>query len=189
MTRPRALLLQFDASLDDAKGRKELRDGLSAVQQIGDTLWVANDESSTLERLLLKGARAAGHVQYPLAGLLDLPTGGDLGADAPEIDIEGIDAAGGYLWLVGSHSLKRCKPDPEDDDADADAIKLLAGTKQDANRFLLARIPLAEDEGIALLRKTPDSPPALLVVYDSPAPSRQVGASGLRADVFALRGR
>lgn len=44
-------------------------------------------------------------------------------------------------------------------------------------------------EGIALLRKTPDSLPALLVVYDSPAPSRQVGASGLRADVFALRGR
>lgn len=151
MTRPRTLMLEFQASLDDAKGHKELRDGLSAVHQVGGTLWVANDESSTLERLMLSGSRADGHVQYALADLLDLPTGGDLGVDAPEIDIEGMEAAGGYLWVVGSHSLKRGKPDPEDDVVDA--VKCLATTEQDANRFLLARIPLVKDKGVPVLAR------------------------------------
>lgn len=147
----KTLLLEFQPSLDDAKGRKELRDGLSAVLQVGGTLWVANDESSTVERLVLQGRRAAGHVQFALADLLDLPAGGR-GADAPEVDIEGMDAADGYLWVVGSHSLKRCKPDPEGDVAKS--IKRLARTEKEANRFLLARIPLVEEEGLpALARK------------------------------------
>jgi hypothetical protein len=153
MARPRTLTLEFEPSLDDAKGRKELRDGLSAVRQVGGTLWVANDESSTVERLTLAGARADRHVQFPLADLLDLPAGGR-GPDAPEIDIEGLDAAAGYLWVVGSHSFKRCKPDPADDDAKA--IKRLARTDKEANRFLLARIPLVDDQRLpALAGKAP----------------------------------
>lgn len=151
MKRPRTLLLEFQPSLDDAKGRKELRDGLSAVLQVGRTLWLANDESSTVERLVLDGARAGSHVQFALADLVDLPAGGR-GPDAPEIDIEGMDEAGGYLWVVGSHSLKRCKPDPQDDDAKS--IKRLARTEKEANRFLLARIPLVDDAGLpGLARK------------------------------------
>jgi hypothetical protein len=154
MPRTRTLTMEFDPALDDAKGRKELRDGLSAVLQVGGTLWVANDESSTVERLMLSGTRATGHVQFALADLLDLPSGGR-GADAPEIDIEGMDAAGGYLWVVGSHSLKRCKPDPADDDAKS--IKRLARTDKEANRFLLARIPLVDgDEGIPALARKAD---------------------------------
>lgn len=152
MKRPRTLLLEFRPSLDDAKGRKELRDGLSAVLQVGRTLWLANDESSTVERLVLEGARATGHVQFALADLLDLPAGGR-GPDAAEIDIEGMDEAGGYLWVAGSHSLKRCKPDAGDDAAKS--IKRLARTEKEANRFLLARIPLVDDGGLpALARKS-----------------------------------
>lgn len=37
----------------------ECRDALSAIVQIGDTLWVANDESIYLERLSYQGADAA----------------------------------------------------------------------------------------------------------------------------------
>jgi hypothetical protein len=40
-------------------------------------------------------------------------------------------------------------------------------------------------EGIALLPAVEGGPPRLLVVYDSPAASRHVGDTGLRADVFA----
>jgi hypothetical protein len=154
MPRKRTLTLEFDPVLDDAKGRKELRDGLSAVLQVGPTLWVANDESSTVERLTLDGLHAGGHVQFPLADLLDLPAGGDRGGDAPEIDIEGMDVAAGYLWVVGSHSLKRCKPEAGDDAAGA--IKRLARTDKEANRFLLARIPLADGTGIPELVRQAD---------------------------------
>lgn len=143
--------LEFHPALDDARGRKELRDGLSTVLQVGRTLWVANDESGSVERLTLAGSKAAHHVQFDLADFLDLPAEG--GKDGtPEIDIEGMDVADGYLWVAGSHSLKRCKPGP-DDPVDK-AIKRLARTEPEANRFLLARIPLVEGDGLpALARK------------------------------------
>lgn len=152
MPRRRTITLTFDRTLDDARGhRKELRDGLSTVLQIGSTLWIANDESASVERLSLAGSKAAGHVQFRLQDLLDLPEEGKDG-QAPEIDIEGMDWADGYLWLVGSHSRKRCKPDA--DDPPDKAIQQLARTHAEANRFVLARIPLHEQDGLpALVRK------------------------------------
>ena len=45
------------------------------------------------------------HRRFDLAPLLKLPDGTE-----GEIDIEGLDVDGGYLWLIGSHSLKRKSP-------------------------------------------------------------------------------
>ena len=47
------VLLEFNPERDDLGKDKELRDGLSVAVQIGDTLWVTNDETISLERLSL----------------------------------------------------------------------------------------------------------------------------------------
>ena len=44
------------------------------------------------------------HTSFELKETLDLP-----GPAKEEIDIEGLDVDGGYLWLIGSHSAKRKK--------------------------------------------------------------------------------
>jgi len=46
------------------------------------------------------------HVSFELKNTLRLPA-----AAKEEIDIEGLDRDGGYLWLIGSHSAKREKAD------------------------------------------------------------------------------
>jgi len=90
---------------------------LSAVLQIGDTLWVANDESVSLERLsrikknTTDNCRYQHHKKFSLDDYLRLPaTPPDDPAELEEIDVEGLDYEDGYLWVVGSHSLKRKKP-------------------------------------------------------------------------------
>lgn len=148
----RQIPLRFQPHLDGADARKELRDGLSAILQLGPTLWLANDESASLERLVLgKYGGAGDHRQFQLRDYLDLPDPGDEDG-APEVDIEGIDCAGDYLWVTGSHSLKRSKvEDAEDDRA---AQKCLARTEKDANRYLLARIPIVQEDGLPALART-----------------------------------
>jgi hypothetical protein len=135
---------------------KALRDGLSVALQIGDTLWVANDESISLERLsLIKDGshyRYGLHKQFSLDDYLNLPVATPKDpADLEEVDIEGLDYGGGYLWLVGSHSLKRTNPKLED--GLKQAKKQLAKISADGNRYLLARIPLAEVDGSYTLIK------------------------------------
>jgi hypothetical protein len=44
MNRPRTVLLEFDPRRNKLREDKKLSDGLSAVVQTGDALWVANDE-------------------------------------------------------------------------------------------------------------------------------------------------
>ena len=60
------------------------------------------------------------------------------------MDIEGLCAADGYLWIVGSHSLKRCKP-KRDESEDADALRRMEKIEREANRYFLGRIPLVEE--------------------------------------------
>ncbi|GAA6615607.1 DUF3616 domain-containing protein [Scytonema sp. NUACC26] len=69
--------------------------------------------------------------------------------DIEEIDVEGLDCKNSYLWLVGSHSLKRRKPDKEK----PTDLKPLAEVTRDGNRFLLARIPIVEKDGTYILEK------------------------------------
>lgn len=138
---------------------KELRDGLSVVVQIGDTLWVANDETISLERLSLTAGNTTGnirygrnHTQFSLDHYLRLPIPptNDL-ADLEEIDVEGLAYEDGYLWLVGSHSLKRKKPAAKD--GVKEAQKHLAKVRADGNRYLLARIPVVTADGAYTLTK------------------------------------
>ncbi|MEC4717725.1 DUF3616 domain-containing protein [Noviherbaspirillum sp. CPCC 100848] len=159
MTTSRRLLLEFHPEHNDFSKGKELCDGLSVVLQIGDTLWVANDETVSLERLSLahgkdgkECARAGGHKQFPLSDYLRLPappTGNP--ADLQEVDIEGLAYEDGYLWLVGSHSLKRKKPEPGTDAAKAQ--RQLSRVISETNRYLLARIPVVTEDGEVMLKK------------------------------------
>jgi Protein of unknown function (DUF3616) len=66
--KPTALAQKFNVELDQSMGNKQLRDGISTVLQMGDSLWLANDESASLERLTLaaNGTAAADHCQFQL---------------------------------------------------------------------------------------------------------------------------
>jgi hypothetical protein len=144
-----AALLDFDPGRNKLSKGKELRDGLSVAVQIGNTLWVANDETISLERLTRSESDGNGvyrygqHTQFALDDFLRLPVPPHPDAERDEIeevDVEGLDYGGGYLWVVGSHSLKRQKPDA--DDRSDKNIKRLAKVRMEGNRFLLGRIPL-----------------------------------------------
>ncbi len=151
--------LEFSPERDGLGKGKKLRDGLSVALQIGDTLWIANDESISLERLSLTGGRHAAqykygrhHKQFPLGDYLRLPVAPPKDpADLEEVDVEGLDCGDGYLWLVGSHSLKRKNP------ALADGArkirKQLARVSTNGNRYFLARIPIVKRNGMYTLAK------------------------------------
>ena len=117
---------------------------LSGAAFTGDWLWVAGDEAcgiDRLHRLDTVGAETLrfGEVRdFPLSDLLDLP-----GTPEEEADLEGMAVAGGFLWVVGSHGLKRKNATPERDHA-ANA-KRLAKLSLDANRRLLACLPIEPD--------------------------------------------
>ena len=123
----------------------ETHTNLSAVRQDGRCLWVAGDETATIERLTAT-TDASGEVTgygdqltVRLADLVPLPAGPD-----EEADIEGLALNGGWLWAVGSHSLKRKRIKPGQ--SGAKARKRLAKVVREDNRFILARIPLAPGE-------------------------------------------
>ena len=142
--------------LDFAAGAL-VHENLSGAAFTGDCLWVASDEACGLERLIRvppagsESLRFGEPVNFPLADLIDLP-----GKPDDEADIEGLAADAGYLWVVGSHGLKRKNARPDLDNADN--AKRLAKLKLDANRRLLARLPLDEDEAgrPTLAKKTAD---------------------------------
>lgn len=152
------VLLEFDPELNAFGKDKSLRDGLSVALQIGDTLWVANDETISLERLSLVAGGNTGpysyarhHKQFSLNDYLRLPVPHRDGADVEEVDVEGLDYKEGYLWLVGSHSLKRKTPKLQDGAKKAQVQ--MAQVSGDGNRYLLARIPVVERDGTYTLTK------------------------------------
>ena len=72
------VLLEFDEKLNKI-GDKKLSDGLSAVVHIGNDLWVANDESTSIERLTLLNndyddiVKYGQHKQFPIENYITLP--------------------------------------------------------------------------------------------------------------------
>jgi hypothetical protein len=125
-------LLQFDDEREDLTG------DLSAAAITPDgSLWVASDELRTIERLSPVAPYVFGaHRAFQLVDYLCLP-------DAQgEVDVEGMDYHDHYLWLVGSHSLKRKKAKGKKTAAD---VRRIATVKPEFNRFLLARIPVVGD--------------------------------------------
>ena len=95
----------------------------------GAGAYICGEETALFEAI--EGKRGLPRVKPP-------PPTGALPA-APEV--EGLDVDGGFLWLIGSHSSKRKKPDSNDTPAKI-AEKLGKPPKRDGNRHVLARIPL-----------------------------------------------
>ena len=141
---------------------------LSGAAFTGGWLWVAGDEACGVDRLrqlepvgseLLRFGEVR---DFPLADLLDLP-----GADTEEADLEGMAVADGYLWVVGSHGLKRKNAKPERNHADN--AKRLAKMSLDGNRRLLACLPIELDAKgePCLVKKTKDGRRAKRLQGDS----------------------
>ena len=121
-----------DASVEAAVVRQDL----SACELTGSCLWLGCDETTTIQRLVCTAPGSfARHRSFALGEALALPAGPD-----EEIDIEGFAEDGGFLWVVGSHSLKRKKPKRRD--SAAEALARLSEVSASPNRYLLARLPL-----------------------------------------------
>ena len=140
--------LQFDPDNLTVGDKKDLREGLSAIALHDQDLWLACDEGCRLERLSRAGSGLtfSSHRSFPLAGILDLPAARVEGKPEEEADIEGMDIDDGWLWFVGSHSVKR--KNPKSDDSRQQISEKLLKVSRDGNRHLLGRIPL--ESGVPL---------------------------------------
>lgn len=151
----RSVLLKLDPGKH--KRNPDFHLNISAVTQAGDDLWLGSDELTSLERVSRTGdARYGRHTVFPLDDYLDLPAGA-----REEVDIEGLAVDGPYLWVTGSHSLKRA--DTDQTKKPRKAIKQLSRMVRETNRFMLARIPIVvdPDTGATELHKAcvdPDHP-------------------------------
>ncbi|WP_052763975.1 DUF3616 domain-containing protein [Microvirga massiliensis] len=138
------LLGQVDLAFSDWRPLRHVEDplhkDLSAIARVGDSLFLACDEIASVERLRRIGnGRFGEHRHFALDGLVDLPAGAE-----GEMDIEGLCAVDGCLWIVGSHALKRSKPKREKSNAD-DALRRMEKVDREPNRHFLGRIPLVEE--------------------------------------------
>jgi hypothetical protein len=132
-------VMRFNAKVLKEKDLAKARDNVSALVVRGDHLWLGGDEGTAIDRMTRDATgNFDSHVRFQLKDLLALPA-----APKEEIDIEGLDVDGGYLWLIGSHSAKRKKVDEEL--SDAENIDRLSKVEIDGNRFTLARVPLSAD--------------------------------------------
>jgi hypothetical protein len=113
-------------------------DNLTAVRADGEHLWVAGDETATIDRLVLDSAtaptRAGRQRSFRLADLVQLP-----GPPEGETDLQGLARSGGWLWAIGSHALVRRRPKPILHD-DAKVVRRLGKLRRDPNRFIIVRL-------------------------------------------------
>ncbi|MFI0418115.1 DUF3616 domain-containing protein [Spongiactinospora sp. 9N601] len=116
---------------------------LSAIRTDGHGLWLAGDETATIEHLVPRAGRYEGQRGFALADYVDLPAGRD-----EEADIEGLARDDGWLWAVGSHSLKRRRVKSAEPQK---ARRRLATVLREENRFVLLRLPLV-GEGTPYVR-------------------------------------
>jgi hypothetical protein len=170
VTVERTVRLHFEESARTAGTHTNL----SAVRSDGAALWVAGDETATVERLVADDPTEpqdyAGHTTFRLADLVELPAArANEDDEEGEADIEGLSRDGRFLWAVGSHSLRRKRITKGQ--ADAKALRRLAKVTGQPNRQILARIPVADVEGV-------------------PTPARELDVDGVRhrAAVFGAHG-
>ncbi|MQA08578.1 MAG: DUF3616 domain-containing protein [Pseudonocardiaceae bacterium] len=123
----------------DVAVETETHVNLSAIHTDDRYLWIAGDETATVERLTCDDASRPGeyryHVSFALGDFVRLPGGPD-----DEVDIEGMAHVGPYLWAVGSHSSKRKKL--KSHHSDAKAAKRLATVSEEPSRRVLARLAI-----------------------------------------------
>ncbi|NML13299.1 DUF3616 domain-containing protein [Sphingobium sp. AR-3-1] len=129
------IVLQFGKG----KKKKALRN-FSAGTRVGNSLFLGADEHADIDRL---SRSATGdwseHAQFSLGDLLPL-------ADPDqEVDLEGLSADDGWLWVLGSHA--RARPKVEKAKDERIDLRLLADLKDTRARCLLGRIPLVEHLG------------------------------------------
>ena len=136
-------ILRFSAAVLK-KDLAKARDNLSAVVLRDNRLWLGGDEGTSIDRMTRDLSGNFGdHTRFELKDLLKLPA-----PAKEEIDIEGLDLDGGYLWLIGSHSAKRKKA--ESGKSLAENLERIGKVEMDGNRFTLARVPLnASGEPVA----------------------------------------
>ncbi|MGP4096756.1 DUF3616 domain-containing protein [Nonomuraea sp. KM90] len=128
---------QVELRFDHASQASQTHTNLSAIRQSSTGLWIAGDETATFEHLTWTGDHYGAQRTFRLDDYVTLPAGPE-----DEADIEGMARANGYLWLVGSHGLKRKKVKSKDPEK---AAERLATVIREENRFILARLPLSHD--------------------------------------------
>lgn len=124
-----------------ASGEDPVAHDISAAARKGDTLFLAGDECAHIEVLHVDGpTHVGGHQRTKLCELFELPDGGE------EMDIEGLAVEDDWLWVLGSHSLTRCKPKSKDR-VGRKALRRLAKIEDKPNRMFVGRLPLARAPG------------------------------------------
>jgi Protein of unknown function (DUF3616) len=141
----RTILLRFGHASQAAATHTNL----SAVRTDGRVVWLAGDETATVERLVADNAQQPAQYTdertFRLGDLVRLP-GQD---EAEEADIEGLARSANFLWAVGSHSLRRKQIKPRH--TGAKALKRLTRVEGQANRQILVRIPVVDVDGLPCL--------------------------------------
>ncbi|MBB2949041.1 hypothetical protein FB565_008846 [Actinoplanes lutulentus] len=145
MTVERTVLLWFGQASQDAATHTNL----SAVRTDGKVIWLAGDETATIERLTandeLKPTEYGDERTFRLADFVTLP-----GEDPDEeADIEGIARTGRFLWAVGSHGLRRRQI--KDRHSGPKALKRLSRITGQDNRQILVRIPVVDVDDLPTL--------------------------------------
>ncbi|MEI4469947.1 DUF3616 domain-containing protein [Frigidibacter sp. MR17.24] len=143
------ILLEFTEARRLAHVDDPIRKDLSTATRAGDSLFLSCDETAGIERLTPvagSGGRHWGnHRHFNLGRIIDLPDG-----PKGEMDIEGLyhdaDPDGGWLWVCGSHSLKRKQPRHARDTPEA-SLARMARIGRDPNRYFLGRLPLVRKRG------------------------------------------
>ena len=89
-------ILRFNPALSK-KDLEKVRDNVSAIVVDGNHLWLGGDEGTSIHRMTRDASGNYGdHTTFELKDILKLPA-----PAKEEIDIEGLDVNGGYLWLIG----------------------------------------------------------------------------------------
>jgi GNAT superfamily N-acetyltransferase len=145
MTVQRTVRLQFEESARTVGARSNL----SAVRSDGAVLWVAGDETATIERLIADSPdeprRYGQQTSVRLADFMQLP-GADEEDAEDEADIEGLAWHGSFLWAVGSHSLRRTQI--KEKHSGEKALRRLATITGQPNRQILVRLPVGVVDGL-----------------------------------------
>lgn len=110
---------------------------LSAIRSDGSALWIAGDETATVERLTAVDRTYQAHVTFPLADVIALP-----GGPHDEVDVEGLARQGPYLWAVGSHSSRRKRIKGKHDDDKS--VRRLARVSTEPSRHVVARLAVTD---------------------------------------------
>jgi hypothetical protein len=178
--RPRDSRIWLDFKKSEAPivaGKKLIfGENVSALATIGSTLFCASDETVSVERLVRTddGKEFRDHQSVSLRDFFEFEDESD-----SEVDLEGLAISDEYLWLAGSHSLKRGEPK-----AGQAVAKLASMVSWDAKRAFLARIPLVEEKnGIYGLAKKAGSRTCARV---NPGKGRDEGLRGLLAQEGVL---